>query len=250
MKKLFCLIALISTLYLIACNKDDNNPTGKTKQVTGYTTSQYKDTVSFNYNSAGQIIRVQDVEAVFTYDISGNQLHYTEDRKIGGLVGDATFTLDASGKIVSGHGSFSYSTPFTSQFTFTYDGSGNLTNRTDVRSDGNTWSYDYIWTNGDITSEKWNQNGSLYFTEFYEYDSNLADKNKLDGLKFLNTTNSFLGNSNQHLLKRTYSNFAPGTTTVQEATFAFSLDADGYPKNSTITYITTPGTDIVVYYYQ
>ncbi len=152
MKNLFCLIALISTLYLIACNKDDNNPTGKTKQVTGYTTSQYKDTVSFNYNAAGQIIRVEDTYEIFMYDVSGNQLHYTDYRKsVSHLVADATFTLDASGKIISGQGSFSYGTPFTAQFTFTYDAAGNLITRTDDRSDGMMNTYEYTWTNGDIT---------------------------------------------------------------------------------------------------
>jgi hypothetical protein len=253
MKPSFFLAALISVLYFSACNKDNDNPTGNTKQLTGYTGTQYADTVSYDYNSNGQIIGFENNYERYSLDITGSQVHFLDIRKEGSrTVADATFTLNGQGNIISGQGSFSYNIggEYTSQFTFTYDSAGNLINSTDVRSDGNTRTYELAWTNGDITSRKWIQNGSLYFTQYYEYDTSLEDKNKVEWLKFLSPTNSFMGNSNKHLIKRYYAIFAPGSTVVQETTYAYNLDADGYPKTMTVTGITTPGTDVVTYHYQ
>jgi len=248
-----CLTVLF---FLTACNKDDDNhnPVGITKFLSHYTTTLFPDTVNIDYNSQDQIIHTESSEDRTTIDISGSQLHYVDFRKTENReVANATFTMNGGGNVISGQGSFSYvaNAPYTSQFTFTYDGQGNLIKRIDARSNGITWTYEYTWTNGDLTKVKWINGDFLYLTQFIEYDTNKEDKNKLDGYKFLTITNSFFGNSSQHLRKRIYDNFDPGSTIVHEYAFSYILDTDGYPVTETIRGISNQNdTDILNYHYQ
>ncbi len=253
MKALLFFAAIVCLSYLSACNKDDNNQNNGTKLLISYTSSLYLDTINYSYNSSNELIQTEDLEDRSTITINGNQLHYIEYRKTESRqVADATFTLDAAGNVVTGQGSFSYSisSPYTTQFTFTYDASGNMINRTDARSGGMTYSYDFTWSNGDMVSQIWKLNGALYATNNFIYYTDKDDKNQINGYNFLSATNSFTGNSSRHLFKNISTIFAPGTTVTDEYGYAYTLDADGYPTTATITGITIPSTDIAVYHYQ
>lgn len=253
MKPLFFLTAILLISSFPACNKDDNNNPNGTKLLDNYTQELYPDTISFDYNADNQIIKEEDNEEINTIVRNGNELHYTEYRKTESrTTADATFTLNAAGNIVSGHGDFSYSptSPYASDFTFAYDNAGHMTNRTDARDNGMTYSYDFGWTNGDITTVAWNLNGNLYLTITTSYDLNKTDKLKIDGNQFLMQMNSFVGNHNQHLPMHSFTVFAPGTTVVQQYDFAFSLDADGYPETQTVTGLDNPYSDVLHYHYK
>jgi len=247
-------VALIPLLFFTACNKDDDNSGGDTtKLLSYYTESMYPDTVSFGYNTNDEIILVEGNEDRQTIDINGNQLHYIEFRKTENReVANATFTMNSEGNVVSGQGSFSYSigSPYTSQFTFTYDSQGNLVNRTDTRSDGHTVAYQFTWANGDLVKNEWIYNDTLYFTQYYEFNTNVEDKIELDWNKFLMGTNSFFGNNTKHLVQHSYDVYAPGSTIVHEYNITFNLDSDGYPITSTYTGISTPSTNVITYHYQ
>lgn len=254
MKPYFFLTTLTALLFLAACKKDKTvDPIDKTKLLKSITSSRYNDTTSFAYNSSGQMIQTEGSEDRSTISVSGNQLHFVEFRKTENReTANATFTLNAQGNVVSGQGSFSYnlSAPYTAQYAFAYDGAGNLISRTETRNNGDVWLREFTWTNGDITTIKWIFNGALYLTINMEYYTDKEDKIQLDWDKFLTGTNSFFGNSNQHLIKHTETIFAPGSTVTQEYEFAYNLDTDGYPSTATVTGITSPSTNILTYYYQ
>jgi len=254
MRILFFLASLLFIISFPACNKDDdNNPNPTLKLLDYYTLTNYPDTVSFEYNSSGQLNREESTEEIHTLTINGNQLHYTEYRKDETrTVADATFTLNAAGNIASGHGDFSYNQAgiYSADFTFTYDNAGNLIKRTDARNNGMTYSYDYVWTNGDITSIRWNLNDTLYLTISLSYDLNLEDKLQLDENTFFMAMNDFVGNHNKHL--RTHSNtvFAPGSIIEQRYDFGFTVDSDGFPLIQTVTSLDNPYSDVLHYFYK
>lgn len=255
MKSALLIAGVIAIALNTGCKKNETDPNdgGTTKLLQKYTSTQYHDTISFGYNTIGQMIRSEGSEDRSTFEFTGNQLTYKEFRKTENrTTATATFNVNAQGNVVSGQGTFSYNlnAPYTAQFTFEYDGSGNLIKRTDARSDGNTWSYEFTWTNGDITTIKWINNGALYLTQTIAYYTDKEDKNKVDWDKFLSGTNSFFGNSNSHLRKHQQVVFAPGSTVTQEYSYDYTLGADGYPTMSEVTGITTPGTDVITYYYQ
>jgi len=253
MKPLFFLSALLFIFSLPACNKDDNNNPNGIKLLDYYTEELYPNTTSFTYNSDNQIIKTEDNEETNTLVINGNQLHYTEYRKSESrTTADATFTLNAAGNIASGHGNFEYAlgSPFSADFTFTYDNAGNLTKRTDVRSDGMTNSYELGWTNGDNTSVRWIYHDSLYLTITTSYDLSKPDKLKIGSNYFLMQMNSFVGNHNQHLPNHSFTVFAPGTTKVQQYDFSFSLDGDGYPVTQNINNLDGIYSDVYHYHYK
>ena len=253
MRILIFLASLLFIISLPACNKDDdNNPSGA-RLLDHYTTTAYPDTYHFDYNGSDQIIKTEYEEARTNIDISGNQLHFTEYRKSESHeVSNATYTLNAQGNIISGHGSYSYnqSSPYTADITYVYDNAGNLVSRTYVRSDGMTYAYLNTWTNGDITSIAWTLNNNPYLVLYYEYDLNLENKLKLDEENFEAAVNSFVGNANQHLPKRRYTIFANDPTIVQEYTYAYSLDSEGFPDTLTIDGVSTVYHDVVTYHYK
>src|SRR6187200_238823 len=123
MRILIFLASLLFIISLPACNKDDdNNPSGA-RLLDHYTTTAYPDTYHFDYNGSDQIIKTEYEEARTNIDISGNQLHFTEYRKLESReVSNATYTLNAQGNIISGHGSYSYnqSSPYTADITYVY----------------------------------------------------------------------------------------------------------------------------------
>ncbi len=247
------LLAMLFLLYsLPSCNKDDNNNPNAIKELAFSTSSKNSDTTSYAYNSTGQLIKFEDKEDRDSVGINGNQLHYTEYRKTESrTTADATFNLNAQGNVISGHGNFSYSiaAPYTTDFTFTYDSAGHMTNRTDARNDGMTYSYDFIWTNEDMTSIIWKLNGNLYLTVAMDYDLNLLDKMGIGGAQFTMPMNSFIGITNQHLEKHQYTIFAPGPNIQDEYNYIYALDGDGYPSTLMITGIGNPFSDLITYYY-
>jgi|WetSurMetagenome_2_1015567.scaffolds.fasta_scaffold115769_2 hypothetical protein len=253
MKPLYFLATLPFIFSLPACNKDDNNNPNGTKLLDFYTEELNPNTTTFTYNSEKQIVKEENSEEINTIDIIGNKLHYTEYRKTESrTTADATFNLNAAGNIESGHGTFSYSatSPYTSEMGFTYDSEGNLIHRADARSDGMIYTYDYAWTNGDITTVTWNVNGSPYLTITQSYDLNKMDKLKISSIQFLMQMNAFVGNVNQHLIKHAYTVYAPGTTVDQRIDFSWTLDADGYPTTQNITFLDASSSDVVRYYYK
>jgi YD repeat-containing protein len=252
MRILFFLASLLFIFTSPACNKDDdNNPSGA-RLLDHYSTTLYPDTYSFDYNGSDQIVKTENEEDRTNIDISGNQLHFTEYRKQESReVANATFTLNAQGNIISGHGSFSYnqSSPYTADITYVYDGAGNLVSRTYVRSDSMTYAYLYTWANGDVTEIAWTLNNNPYLIQYYEYDLSLEDKLKLDEEKFQAAVNSFVGNANQHLPKRRYTIFANDPTIVQDYTFTYSLDSEGFPDILTVDGVSAVYHDVVTYHY-
>lgn len=253
MKTYLFFSVLVLVLFFSACNKDDDNPGGKTKLLDYYNSTSFPDTTRFDYDASKRLIQTDDGGSLRTIQLNGNQLHYIDFRTSENReVANATYTLNAEGNVISGQGSFSYNIggSYTSNFTFLYDGTGNLITKTDTRSNGESRRYEYTWTNGDMTKLKWIFADTLYFTQFFEYDTNLDDKIKIDWYKFATATNSFFGNSNQHLRNHTYDIFAPGSTIVHENEFTYTFDSEGYPVTSTGTGITNPGTETTSYHYQ
>jgi len=257
MNKYAILFALSLSLLLPACDKDDpHDPDPTPKKVLDFIENTfYQDTLFYEFNSAGQIIRqeVTNDERV-TVDVNGNQLHIVEYRIYESrTVADVTFTLNAAGNIATGQGNISYNmgSPYTADYTYTYNNDGYLTERTDVRSNGDKWTYKYYWTNGDLTKWEWLQKDTLYLTFDFEYEGSIPDKIQLDynKLSFLGNT-SWTGKSSAHLVTRNSRFFAPSTTYAYDYTYDYTLDPDGYVTSYIIGDNIGTFADSVVYHYK
>jgi len=207
----------------------------------------------YTYNAEGQLIGYENNDYKYSLDVNGSQLHfllfyYPENRPFI----DAVYTLNADGNIASGHGNFTYdiNAPYSSDFTYEYGPNGELFERAEVRSDGTFYHSDLFWTNGDLTSIIWQKNGSLYATDFLEYDTHTPDKLQISQDLFYMPINDFVGKLNQHLEKRSYTILAPNTTAAYSYTFTFDLDNDGFP--TTLNLDTSDGIyhEVISYYYQ
>jgi hypothetical protein len=253
MRSYFFPAILLFISAFLACNKDDNNNSNQLKLLDYTTSDYYPDTSFYRYNNNNQIIGFEAYGDSSYITINGNQLHFTEYRKTESrTTAFATFTLNAEGNVISGLGSFSYdlSSPYTAIFSFTYDAEGHMTNKTEARSDGMTYSYDFGWTNGDLTTITWNFNGNLYLTNYLSYDVNSGNKLKIDNATFFIPVNDFTGKGSAHLIKGEYSIFAPGTTIDNMLDFTYTLDADGYPLTETVDEVSPAYHEVTTYHYQ
>lgn len=253
MNRISAFLALIPFLTLLSCNKDDDaNPSGKkTLDFIQYTT--YPDSAYYDFNSMGQIIREEASESRSTVTINGDQLHLVEYRKTESRnVADITYHLNAAGNVESGTGSISYiqSEPYTSAYSFEYNSDGYMTRRTDTRSNGDTWSFNYYWTNGDLTKMEWVYQGALYVTFYYEYDTSLEDKLQLDYNKLPIGNTSWTGKSSKHLPVRNYRIWAPGTDITGDYHYDYTLDSDGYIASYVVTDDPLTYTDTIIYHYK
>jgi len=111
MNKYSILFALSLLLLLTSCDKDDpHNPDPNKKVLDFIETITSPDSMFFEFNSAGQLIRQENIgDELVTADPNGNQVHIVEFRTYENrTVADATFTLNAAGNIATGQGNISY----------------------------------------------------------------------------------------------------------------------------------------------
>jgi len=257
MNKYGLLSAFSLILFITACDKDDpHNPnpnTGKILDFIEFTTSP--DSLFYEFNNAGQIIRQEDLNSErTTVEVNGNQLHIVEYRTYESrTVADVTFNLNAAGNIATGQGNISYNigSPYTTNYNYQYDNNGYLSERSDVRSDGDKWSYKYYWTNGDLTKWEWLHKDTLYLTFNFEYTGSIPDKIQLDYNKlFLIGNTSWTGKSSAHLVTRSSRFFAPSTTNAYDYTYDYTLDSVGYVTSYIIGDNIGTYADTVIYHYK
>jgi len=251
MKPLIFLSALLFIFTLSACNKDDNN--------NGHPNLDYSvsdltnDTLFFDYDNHGDLNVFEDSGDSTYYTINGNLLHFINYKKSEKrTIADATFTLNSDGNIISGHGNFSYTlaNPFSSDYTFTYDNAGNLTNINEVRSDGSYYEDAFVWINGDIIYINYINNGSTYYTRTLTYDLTKEDKIKINKESFLMPMNSHIGNMSRHLEQHEYSIYPPNTMGQYIYDFTYTLDQDGFPTLLSIFETDNSSTEVITYHYK
>ena len=235
------LTALVILVILASCKKDrSENPTQTAgKKLTAVTYSGIFDNATIQYDNAGRIVKVENDQAIFTYEFNGNTVLFKNFRKTENrYVAEVTGTLDNKGRMTSGTGSYSYDAnhPYTSQLSFEYDPSGYLSKETMNNSNGQTYVYEYTTSNGDVTTIKSSLNGQLQFTAEYEYFSDKPDKTNLEYNKFEWYTNGLFGKTNQHLLKSGMGKQATANNPSWTYTNSYDLDTDGYPVKSTINH--------------
>jgi hypothetical protein len=235
----------------MACNKDENPSSSKRLDFTTSTLSAGYSV--YTYNTARQIIGYETDNYNSTITDNGNELHLlvfnkTENR----TVVDGVYALNAEGNVISGVIAFTdnINDPYTSNIAYEYNNNGFMVKRTDVRSNGNTYTSDLIWTNGDLTSIIWTKNGSPYVTDFFEYNTGTADKLGITQDLFYMPMNDFVGKVNKHLPKRSYTLVAPSTTPATDYTYTFDLNSDGYPSTLTLDNTVNSYHEVISYHYQ
>ena len=245
------LFAFLTVCLFLACNKDDDNPSSSKRL--DFTTSTLSAGYSvYTYNTAGQIIDYDRSDYKYSLTDNGSELHLVVFNKAENRVAiDGVYTLNADGNIISGVIAFALDLnhPYTSNFTYEYDNNGYMIKRTDVRSNGITFTSDLVWTNGDLTSVIWKQNGNDYVTDVLEY-SGTADKLGITQDLFYMPMNDFVGKVNKHLPKRGYSLMAPSSTPTSDYTFTYDLNNDGYPSTLTLDDSDNSYHEVITYHYQ
>lgn len=245
----FALLFIVSQL---ACNKDDDN-NGVSRKLDFTTSTKAPGYQTYTYNTAGQLIEYERSESKFSIVDNGSELHFTMYNKDESRVAiDGVYTLNPDGNIISGvvANAFSLNNPYTSNFTFEYDNNGYMIKRTEVRSNGNTVTSDLVWTNGDLTSIVWKQNGNPLVTDVLEYDNGTPDKNGISDYLFDMPMNDFVGKVSKHLQKGSYSLVSPSTTPLYVYTYQYDLNSDGYPSVLKLDTSDSNYHEVITYHYQ
>ena len=253
MNKNLTVFAFSLLLALVACNKDDDNNPAHKKVLDFIENGISGDRVFFTFNIDGQIIRETESDDVTTYSVSGNQLHISQFRNSENrVVADIAYNLNSDGNIISGTGDFTYpsSDPWTASYTVAYNSDGFMTQRTNIQTDGEYWTYKYYWNGEDLTTLEWYSHDTLYLTNHFEYPKQFEDKLQIDFLKIFKPTTNWTGKTSKHLPNHTFGIFAPGTQISYDYSYLYHLDADGY-ITSYVTHDAMGGVaDSTVYHYQ
>ena len=240
-------------LVLVSCNKDDNNNPAHKKVLDYIENGISGDRVFFTFNDNGQIVREAESDDVTTYSVNGNQLHLSQYRNSENrVVADITYNLNTDGNIISGTGNFTYpsSAPWTAAYNVQYNTNGFMTERTNIQTDGEYWTYKYYWNNEDLTTMEWYSHDTLYLTVQFEYSKQIEDKLQLDFYKLLRPTTSWTGKFSKHLPNHAFGIFAPGTHITYDQSYLYHLDADGY-ITSYVTHDDMGAVlDSTIYHYQ
>ncbi|HJW31327.1 MAG TPA: DUF4595 domain-containing protein, partial [Saprospiraceae bacterium] len=253
MSKILSLITILPIIALISCNKDDDNTAPKK------TLDYIEDVVNgdleyIDFNNKGDIIRDEFNEFTRTVSISGNKVSLVEyDKSKGQNDFSAEYDLDANGNFVSGQASVNENTAsaYVSDFTFTYTADGHLLRSVDDESNGDKYTVDYIWANGDLTRRTVTLNGTLLFVQDFEYANFLPDKlgiNFHNDLKLPNT--HWLGKLSEHLVTREHYTFPASPGEEIDYHFVYTLDNDKYVSSFSREDVAHSAIDVIAYHYE
>ncbi|WP_255153676.1 DUF4595 domain-containing protein [Ferruginibacter sp. HRS2-29] len=235
MKSVFFSALALTGILLSSCNKEVVAPTpvpanAKKHLVQQAFSGYYTDTVNYEYDVQGRVIKAGYPEDVYTLVYNGNSISVKDFRPLENrLVLDATATLDANKRVVKLNGNAAYvaNSPYTTEYVYTYGQAGELLSVTDTRSNGNVIKKVYTWTNGDITRFDVWINGVLKYYITYEY-FNLEDITGIDLYRFECAVTDIIGVNSKHLVKKSTTSYADSTPSFS-VDFMYTLDSQGYP---------------------
>jgi YD repeat-containing protein len=231
-------IALMAIL-LPSCNKEVSPlpTTGLHKKLIKSAFSGYsKDTITYKYDGTERLLEVNSHSDNYSFTYIGDSVKVKDFRPDENrLVYDGTGVLDISKKIksLSGDAVFAINSPYKNTTTFEYNGNGYLQKRTDSRSNGKVYTYNYTWIDGDISHIDCLENGTLLFYNTFEY-FNTQDLRGVESYKFDSQTTDLVGDNSKHLLKKASTYLGNNTLSVSY-NYTYTLDGQGYPSKATLT---------------
>ena len=253
MSRILSLIAILPFIALISCNKDDDNTAPK--KTLDYIENAVNGNLEYiDFNNNGDIIRDEFNPYVRTISISGNKVSMVEyDKSDGQNDFSGEYDLDANGNFVSGQASVIPSTTpaYIVDFTFTYTADGHLLRLIQDGSNGEKYTVDYIWANGDLARRAVTRNGTLLFVQDFEYANSLPDKlgiNFHNDLQLPNT--KWLGKLSDHLVTREHITIPASPDEDFDYHYVYTLDNDKYVSSYSREDVAHSTVDVIVYHYE
>lgn len=188
------------------------------------------DYISVQYNSAGQVSRMEQEDGVFTITYSGSTVHIVDSSTVQNrVVWDFTGQLNAKGFLVSGNAINSrVGAPFPVAYKLIYDKTGYLIQRIMDQSNGqNIYVNDYTHQDGNLIRVDVTKNGAYLYGGIYEYGK-MQDKIRLNWDRF-DVVNYFTGITNRNLPTK-YTGLDNTGQQSWSSTMTYSLDGDGFPS--------------------
>jgi YD repeat-containing protein len=238
MKRIFQLI--IVCLAIASCSKDKTTitppPVLAEKRLTQYNSQEQPDGNStFTYDGQGRLSSQETQSNKYTYTYGPNSIHVEYFFKPAGKVIEKTdYVLNNQGLAISATVQ-DISIPnkiITTHETFDYDATGHLLN----------WKYEYgpipehheikqTWVNDNMVEHSHTRDGQLLNTYKYTY-SNIPYKLNLDLTSSVSFQFGQFGKKNKNL-REGVQYFNANNVMTTSATYAYDLDAEGFPVKVT-----------------
>lgn len=204
-------------------------PQAPTKRLSERINFAANDYVSLQYNSAGQVVRMEEEDGVYTFTYTGSTVHIVDSSTVQNrIVWDFTGQLNADGFLVSGNAiSSRVGAPVPVTYTFTYNKLGYLIQRNMDQNNGqNVYVMNYTQKDGNLIRLDVTRNGAYNYGGIYGYGTT-QDKLKLNWDRF-DVINNFTGMSNRNLPTK-YIGLDNTGNKSWDKTMTYSLDSDGFP---------------------
>ncbi len=188
------------------------------------------DYIGVQYNSAGQITRMEQEDGVYTIAYTGSTVHIVDSSTVQNrVVWDFTGQLNAKGFLVSGQAINSrVGTPVSVSYQFTYANNGYLIEKkVDQNSGQHVWLSTFSYKSGNLLRVDVSKDGAYSYGGIYEY-GNLADKLKWNTDRF-DIINNFTGQSNKNLPVK-YTGLDNTGHQSWFSTMTYTMDGDGFPQ--------------------
>jgi len=239
--------ALIGMLMMTSCKKTARETSSLTNQdmnmrkaITGPKLTQItimgQPFADFTYTRQGRIASAKMNGVTTTYTYTANTLTITSRRDATNeTVAALKGKLNTKGLLITleGYETFAGITN-NRQSTFTYDDQDQLVRMETLVKDGDamkTGVVKYTWQDGNIMSQTYTYDNKLVSTTLYTYDMSKLNKLGLSDMFLGHWVDDFLGKRpNNHVTK----NIVQTNVSQQILLFSWQLNADGYPKTSTL----------------
>ncbi len=237
MKKQLFILTALSTLLLYSCSKDKTdapagNGNGSVSLIKSLTGNG--GLVTYQYDASGRQILAAGPNYKTVYEYSGNMVYRKSYNGNGGLTNTMSYELNADGLITKG----TMTADPSYLETRIYNSEKNLLKQITFVN-GTTQAIDYYWSNGNLDSTRFSNNGQYHFTAKRSYYLD-----KANSLSYVQYGVPFYGKLSKNILKTEQYFYSDGSTnTLDEQSYEFD-------NNGRVTKQTSKsGQNIEILYY-
>jgi antitoxin component YwqK of YwqJK toxin-antitoxin module len=187
-------------------------------------------TTIYHYDSKGRLSSFESNANMYQYNYEPGNIQYTITRSADNFrMYEILIQLNKQGIMESGTGMMYYPNGTTIPFTMAYEyTNGYLTRQTMVQNGTRKLVKDFFYSNNNLSSLKYFDNGKLLYTVNYSYNDNTGNKLNIQLFAdFPVPSNGFSGKTSELLWNSAEQVNANGTKLITTKTF--KTDGDGYP---------------------
>ncbi len=248
MKKNFIYVLIAGTIGFGACKKQELNtpqpqPAELPRELVKITYSNNPaNPFALNYDQQGRLISATTVNGGQQFSYQNNTFSATFTDVNNFLYSELkNGKLDNAGRLLEADGIYHQpNQPDNNyKYVFVYDANGSITQMTQTNiGTGLTVKDEYVYTNGNITTDINTANGQANYRIEYTYYDSLPNKLSLDFQEgIVNFFTDGLTGKRSKNLKKTEQVFNAQNVKVLDYLFTYDMDAQGYPVKFTTKYL-------------